>query len=181
MKAVLLLYPIAIIAYYYGPPKKRRRPCQSTHAKASQPGPQNAPRRAQCNAQGPPRPPPPREIGGMWPWGPSFGSLRGSSKVLRFRQKTVLFAVGTHRRGIRVRILITLPIGRAGARVVVWGVPHTPKMGSRRREIGNLLREYFRSCSTQKPRYQCYFAECITRSTNGRRPVRPSYLKLDLW
>ena len=129
----------------------------------------------------PPPPPPAREIGGMWPWGPSFGSLRGSSKVLRFRQKTVLFAVGTHRRGIRVRILITLPIGRAGARVVVWGVPHTPKMGSRRREIGNLLREYFRSCSTQKPRYQCYFAEYITRSTNGRRPVRPSYLKLDLW
>ena len=102
-------------------------------------------------------------------------------KYSDFVKKPVLFAVGTHRRGIRVRILITLPIGRAGARVVVWGVPHTPKMGSRRREIGNLLREYFRSCSTQKPRYQCYFAECITISTNGRRPVRPGYLKLDLW
>ena len=79
-----------------------------------------------------------------------------------------------------MHILIILSIRRAGARVVVGWVPHAPKMGSRRREIGNLLRVYFRSCSTQKSRYQCYFAEYITRSTNGRRPVPPSYLKLDL-
>ena len=79
-----------------------------------------------------------------------------------------------------MHILIILNIRRAGARVVVGWVPHAPQMGSRRREIGNLPWVYFCSCSEQKPRYQCYFAEYITRSTNGRRPVPPSYLKLDL-
>lgn len=41
--------------YYYEPPKRGRRPCPKQSSEASQAGPQNAPKRAQSNAQGPPR------------------------------------------------------------------------------------------------------------------------------
>ena len=109
---------------------------QNTRAKQASQAPKMRPSAPKAMPKVSPAPPA-REIGAMWPWGPSFMARRESSKLIKSNQIDVLFGVGLWGRGIRAPPLIILTIGLPDAPVRVWWVSHVPVMESRGRELAH--------------------------------------------